>query len=168
MAHALVFFYGTLRTGLCNHRYVRHMEFVGPARTAQPLALFADHLPYLLGREATRAHLAQSSFARGLPPATGEVYAAQARDMAFLDDFEDHPYTYRREQIEVVLTQASEHHREGERLQAWCYLYPHPRGRLVPTGDYARWLVAVDDASACPRPAKADADAKPNTGSGRG
>ncbi|MFW5837384.1 MAG: gamma-glutamylcyclotransferase family protein [Desulfovibrionaceae bacterium] len=115
----LVFVYGTLRRGGSNHRLIADSEFLGRARTASPYALYVGLYPFVV---------------KQLPvsPIRGEVYRVDHATIERLDELEDHPEVYCREEADVVLD-------DGSRLRAWLYFHPHLEGRRVPGGDYANW-----------------------------
>ena len=111
-----VFVYGTLRKGSSNHDFMRTARFVGKAKTALPYALYLGEYPYVYKHEP-------------LCPITGEVYAVDQNTLARLDDLEEHPSVYRREQTAVRLE-------SGEELLCWLYFYPRQEGLLCASGDY--------------------------------
>jgi gamma-glutamylcyclotransferase (GGCT)/AIG2-like uncharacterized protein YtfP len=59
----------------------------------------------------------------------GEVYAVDDAILSALDDLEDHPHEYCREQVEIELN-------SGETVTAWLYFHPKPAGKLVESGDF--------------------------------
>jgi len=118
--HHPVFVYGTLRQGLSNHHLLAAARCVGPAQTRHRYALYVDSYPKVVAQEAVAA-------------IHGEVYLVDGYTLALLDDLEDHPFTYRRQQVPVLLA-------DGEEIMAWLYFHPQPSGVLVPTGDLAACL----------------------------
>ncbi|PAW67542.1 MAG: hypothetical protein B9S34_05065 [Opitutia bacterium Tous-C1TDCM] len=94
---ALLFVYGTLKRGCCNHRHLAGQRFVGPARTVPGFTL------YDLGGYP------------GLAPApedttgvAGEIWAVDAAALARLDAFEGvHEGLYRRDRIALSLPAAA-------------------------------------------------------------
>ena len=118
--HHLIFVYGTLLRGLSNHAILAQARFLGTARTKEPYALYVDTYPKVIRDEP-------------VSPVTGELYLVDGPTLALLDDLEDHPFMYRREQIAVIMD-------DGEETLAWLYFHPQPGGRLVAGGDLSRWL----------------------------
>ncbi|MCP4372294.1 MAG: gamma-glutamylcyclotransferase, partial [Deltaproteobacteria bacterium] len=59
-----------------------------------------------------------------------EVYEVDLPTLALLDELEDHPHRYIREQVSVIL-------KNGQEMSAWVYFYPRKIGVLEPCGDYA-------------------------------
>jgi gamma-glutamylcyclotransferase (GGCT)/AIG2-like uncharacterized protein YtfP len=114
-----VFVYGTLRRGASNHELIRRSPCSGLGRTVEPYALYVGRYPYAVRRERTIR-------------IRGEVYRVDVETMARLDELEQHPEVYRREQVDIELD-------GGEILQAWLYFYPAPEGEPLPSGDYADW-----------------------------
>jgi len=116
----LVFVYGTLRRGLPNHHLLAQARCLGPAQTRDRYALYLDSYPKVVPHEAVAA-------------IQGEVYLIDSYTLALLDDLEDHPFQYRRQQIPVILE-------DGDEILAWIYFHPEPGGLLVPDGDLLAWL----------------------------
>lgn len=117
---ALVFVYGTLRKGGKYHAALQDAIFLGMAQTQEYYALY-------------RAEYARLVKHASVSPITGEVYGVNPSTLARLDEIEDHPAIYRREQVPVILA-------DGQQLLAWVYFYPQPVGILEPCGDYAQHL----------------------------
>ncbi len=91
------------------------------AETQQKYALYLAEFPYLSkGEQVSRI--------------TGEVYEVDMPTLAVLDELEDHPVWYIREQVPVILE-------DGQQISTWVYFYPEPNGALEPCGDYAKSLV---------------------------
>jgi gamma-glutamylcyclotransferase (GGCT)/AIG2-like uncharacterized protein YtfP len=59
----------------------------------------------------------------------GEVYEVDDAILSDLDELEDHPHEYRREQAEIELD-------SGETVTAWLYFHPAPEGALAKSGDF--------------------------------
>ncbi len=116
----LVFVYGTLLRGLSNHTILAQARFLGAARTKELYALYMDTFPKVIRDEP-------------VSPVVGELYLVDGPTMALLDDLEDHPFEYRREQILVIMD-------DGEETLAWIYFHPQPGGYLVAGGDLLGWL----------------------------
>jgi gamma-glutamylaminecyclotransferase len=116
----LVFVYGTLLRGLSNHALLSQARFLGTATTKESYALYVDYYPKVIRNEAV------STIA-------GELYLVDGPTLARLDDLEDHPFMYRREQVPVIMD-------DGEEVQAWLYFYPQPGGYLLEGGDLLGWL----------------------------
>jgi gamma-glutamylaminecyclotransferase len=113
----LVFVYGSLRAGSWYHEaYLCGAELLGRARTVDKHAMYFSYVPYVYKNEPVSR-------------IRGEVYAVAGPRLARLDELEDHPTVYRREEVEVELD-------NGKRVQAWMYFYPERPGRLIPSGDF--------------------------------
>ncbi len=85
--------------------------FWGQARTKNPYALYLDYFPKVIRDEA-------------VSPIVGELYLVDGPTLALLDDLEDHPFEYRREQVAVIMD-------DGAETPAWIYFHPRPGGYLV-------------------------------------
>lgn len=116
----LVFVYGTLRQGLPNHHLLAGARFLGSARTKHRYALYVEYFPKVVADEAVTS-------------IQGELYLVDSYTLALLDDLEDHPFVYRREQVPVLMD-------DGAETLAWLYFHPEAGGLLVPDGDLAAWL----------------------------
>jgi gamma-glutamylaminecyclotransferase len=124
----LVFVYGTLLQGLSNHTLLDQARFLGQARTKRSYALYVDYFPKVIRDEA-------------LSSIVGELYLVDGPTLALLDDLEDHPFEYRREQVVVIMD-------DGAETPAWIYFHPRPGGYLVTGGDLRAWLRGQADFSA--------------------
>ncbi|EEX93399.1 hypothetical protein VIOR3934_12907 [Vibrio orientalis CIP 102891 = ATCC 33934] len=93
----LVFVYGTLRHGECNHHLLSQAQWLGKHTTLPIYSL------YDLG--------AYPAVIEGHSAIIGEVYLVDEETLAQMDLLEDVPVTYRREPIETTFG------------QAWIYLY---------------------------------------------
>jgi gamma-glutamylaminecyclotransferase len=124
----LVFVYGTLLQGLSNHTLLAQARFLGQARTKRSYALYVDYFPKVIRDEAVSSIV-------------GELYLVDGPALALLDDLEDHPFEYRREQVPVIMD-------DGEEVQAWLYFHPKPGGYLVAGGNLWGWLREQPDFSA--------------------
>jgi gamma-glutamylcyclotransferase (GGCT)/AIG2-like uncharacterized protein YtfP len=114
----LIFVYGTLRRGFCNHHLLRRGEFVGTGETVPRLVMHvAGGVPFASDAEAAY-------------PLRGEVYAVDRVTLAELDRLEDHPNWYVRTPIGVRLD-------DGTTLAAEIYLCRRPQGARADVGDFA-------------------------------
>ena len=113
----LLFVYGTLRCGFCNHFLLHGATFYGLARSREKYALFVEGIPYVSRAEAVSRIV-------------GEVFQVDEETLEQVDRLEGHPHWYRREEIEVTLA-------DGSNVWAWMYFNESPRGRLIESGDYA-------------------------------
>jgi gamma-glutamylaminecyclotransferase len=116
----LVFVYGTLLRGLSNHALLTEARFLETARTKALYALYVDYFPKVIRDEP-------------VSPITGELYLVDGPTLARLDDLEDHPFEYRREQVPVIMD-------DGEETRAWIYFHLRPGGFLVAGGDLLAWV----------------------------
>ena len=82
----LVFVYGSLLRGECNHRYLNGARFLGEARTEAEF--FLVDLGGFPG-------MAQG----GCDAIDGELYAIDASCLLVLDELEDHPEYFRRSEV---------------------------------------------------------------------
>ena len=121
----LVFVYGTLLQGLSNHVILAQARFLGTARTKELYALYMDAFPKVIRDEPVSSIV-------------GEIYLVDGPTLAWLDDLEDHPFQYRREQVLVIMD-------DGEETLAWIYFHPQPGGFLVAGGDLLAWLREQQD-----------------------
>lgn len=113
----LIFVYGTLRQGQCNHRFfLDRSKFLGMAKTKKRYALYGDGVPCL-------------SRIKAVSQVTGEVYSVDDATLLNLDQLEGHPDMYKREQAEVIL-------QDGTEIIAWVYFCDTPRGDLIESGDF--------------------------------
>lgn len=124
----LVFVYGTLLRGLSNHTLLAQARFLGPARTKLRYALYLNAFPRVIRNEP-------------VSPIVGELYLVDGPTLALLDDLEDHPFEYRREQVAVRMD-------DDEEVSAWLYFHPEPGGFLVIEGDLLAWLQEASDREA--------------------
>jgi gamma-glutamylaminecyclotransferase len=118
--HYLVFVYGTLLRGLSNHALLAEARFLGAAKTKELYALYVDYFPKVVREEP-------------VSPIAGELYLVDGPTLARLDDLEDHPFEYRREQVPVMMD-------DGAETPAWIYFHPRPGGFLVAGGDILAWV----------------------------
>jgi gamma-glutamylaminecyclotransferase len=116
----LVFVYGTLRKGGKYNAALRDAIFLGSAQTQEQYALYRAEYARLVKQES-------------VSPITGEVYQVNPSTLSYLDEIEEHPDVYCREQVQVILE-------NGQQVWAWVYFYPQPIGILEPSGDYAQHL----------------------------
>lgn len=117
-----VFVYGTLLSGLGNHRLLSNSLLIDRATTEDSYVLVANSIPYLLDEE-------------GKSYVCGEVYEVDERTLDNLDGLEGHPNWYNRRIINVVTEQ-------GDRLKAWAYFMPkRPSGAtVIETGSYKDYV----------------------------
>lgn len=116
----LVFVYGTLQRGFSNHHILSQARFLGPARSRDEYALYVEYFPKVIPHERVSV-------------IHGELYLVDDYTLALLDDLEDHPFLYRREQIPVITD-------DGSETLAWIYFHPEASGQLVASGDLKAWL----------------------------
>lgn len=101
----LLFIYGTLKRGCCNHHRLAGQSYVGPARTLPGFTL------YDLG--GYPGIVAAGSDAPGV---VGEVWSVDAHGLSALDAFEGVPEgLYRREKI------ALQSPNDGQQIDAYVY-----------------------------------------------
>lgn len=112
----LVFVYGTLRKGECNHHFLENSQFLGGCQSAQ------DYRLYDLG--------AYPAVSAGNQAINGEVYLIDEVTLQALDKLEDVPVEYRRETIETPFG------------QAWIYLY-QDSSKLVQEIESGDWCQRV-------------------------
>jgi gamma-glutamylaminecyclotransferase len=123
--HHLVFVYGTLLRGSSNHALLAPARFLGAASTKESYALYVDYYPKVIRDEP-------------VSPIAGELYLVDGTTLALLDDLEDHPFEYRREQVRVRMD-------DDEEVWAWIYFHPEPGGTLLEGGDLSAWLQEQHD-----------------------
>lgn len=106
----LVFVYGSLKRGLCNHHFLQHGQFMGEWKTDAIYALVD------LG--------AYPGLVSGQRSIVGEVFAVDDATLAQLDLLEGVPDFYQR------------HRQDTPWGQAWIYIYqnqpPNPPGKPWP------------------------------------
>ncbi len=95
---------------------MRTTRFLGNGKTTVPFALYLGEYPYVYKAEA---HC----------PIIGEVYAVDTPTLHLLDELEEHPAVYYREQTEIELE-------SGNRLTCWLYFYPRQEGYRCSSGDF--------------------------------
>lgn len=113
----LVFVYGTLRRGECNHHYLSGARWLGIHRT-DPCYTLLDLGEY------------PAMISSGKTAIVGEVYAINDFLMARLDWLEDYPEEYIRERIPTPYG------------LAWIYIYRHPTANVpvIASGDWRNKL----------------------------
>jgi gamma-glutamylcyclotransferase (GGCT)/AIG2-like uncharacterized protein YtfP len=110
-----VFVYGSLLSGLGNHRVIAHAPFLGTARTLRRYTLVSlGAFPGLLEGGHTAIH--------------GELYAVNDETLAVLDRFEGHPGFYVRMPIALA-----------RRRPAHAYLLPASRAKRCPAIESGDW-----------------------------
>ncbi|KAH8346312.1 hypothetical protein KR084_001777, partial [Drosophila pseudotakahashii] len=110
-ARRVVFVYGTLKRGEPNHHWLTKKEngeakFLGRGTTAVKFPLVVGtryNIPFLLARPGEGNHI------------EGEVYEVNQAMFAKLDELEDYPAYYDREE-QAILTE------QNETIQCWLYL----------------------------------------------
>lgn len=111
----LVFVYGTLRKGHCNHHLLRDANCYGIGNTENCYAMYLKNgYPYITSSES-RYLIA------------GELYSVDDEIFASLDKFEGHPRFYERRDVPVIVG--------GVRYVAWIY-FRDPPGILLQNGDF--------------------------------
>lgn len=128
-----VFVYGSLLSGLHNHRLLEGARFLGEART-RPLYTMTN-----LGAYPSVAHGGKTSI-------LGEVWEVSAGQRARLDRLEGHPRFYTRSYVHLV----GEPHRRHW-VEAYFLDEPQHRShREVRSGDWRQEVKASRDALARP------------------
>jgi len=98
-----VFVYGTLKQGHGNHFLLNDSEFIGNVVTEDNYLMLEQGLPFLIKDSvhecSTQAH--------------GELYSVTDEKLSELDDFEGHPWFYKRELVWVSMADSVYH--------AWVY-----------------------------------------------
>jgi gamma-glutamylaminecyclotransferase len=114
-ASSLVFVYGTLLSGEANHGLLARARLVAATRTQAEFALYdLGAFPGLV--------------AGGGDVVTGELYEIDDATFAALDDLEDYPRYYQRQQILLA-----------NGATAWTYLLSPAQvaeGAVIPSGDW--------------------------------
>ena len=111
----LIFVYGTLRKGHCNHHLLKDAHCYGVGSSEASYAMYLKNgYPYITSSEARY-------------PIVGELYSVDDDTLAQLDKFEGHPRYYERREIPVIMRE--------ERYDAWMY-FRDPPGVLMQCGDY--------------------------------
>ena len=110
----LLFVYGTLRRGECNHHLLEHAQLLGNHETLPEYTL------YDLG--------AYPAVIEGHSSILGEVYLIDDTTLKAVDRLEDVPVEYRREQIETPFG------------LAWIYLYQDVSqlSEMISSGDWCQ------------------------------
>lgn len=111
----LVFVYGTLRKGHCNHHLLKDAYFHGIGATESFYAMYLKNgYPYVTSSESRY-------------PIVGELYSVDDGTLVALDKFEGHPRHYERREQPVIVGETS--------YIAWIY-FRDPPGLLMQHGDY--------------------------------
>jgi gamma-glutamylcyclotransferase (GGCT)/AIG2-like uncharacterized protein YtfP len=117
-----IFVYGTLKRGFRNHLLLHDSEYLGEATTAERYTMtVADGIPFV-NRNEQLSHI------------HGEVYSVTKNTFDKLDELEEHPVRYKREEVEIHL------HQEKGRplpLTAWIYLKSQ-KGTVISTGTFTK------------------------------
>ena len=112
--HHLVFVYGTLLRGSEQPCPVSSGAIFGGGQDQRVYALYVDYYPKVIRDEP-------------VSPIAGELYLVDGTTLALLDDLEDHPFEYRREQVRVRMD-------DDEEVWAWIYFHPAARGLFAGGG----------------------------------
>jgi gamma-glutamylaminecyclotransferase len=111
-----IFVYGTLKRNKQFNYIMKRAKFIGEAETIEKYALYFDHIPYMVKNEK-------------ISNVKGEVYEVTSDLLKLIDDFEEHPDYYKREEIRVKLE-------NGDIISVWAYLFPEKRGNLIESGEF--------------------------------
>jgi len=117
-----IFVYGTLKRGFRNHHLLHDSEYLGKATTAEPYIMtVVEGIPFV-SRDEQLSHI------------HGEVYSVTKITLDKLDELEEHPVWYKREEVEIHL-----HQENGAPLPltAWMYLKSQ-KGTVITTGTFTR------------------------------
>ncbi len=111
----LVFVYGSLLSGMHNHRVLDGARLVGSGRTPPRFTLRdLGAFPALV--------------AGGNTAVAGEIYAVDGEILERLDRLEEHPVHYRREPVQLE---------DGPIAYAYIYVArPREHARAIPSGDW--------------------------------
>lgn len=118
----LVAVYGTLRQGRRWNYLLAESLYLGLGWTEERFALYLAEYPCVDPHQE-------------VSPIRVDVYQVSSETLVCLDELEEHPLVYVREEITVLLDQVGD--RANEPVKAWLYFYPHATGRLIAHGDYA-------------------------------
>lgn len=118
----LVFVYGTLKKSYGNSDFLQNTKFVGPAKTIEPMYLFAYGIPVVSD------FCYNNDYEIDPLPINGEVYTVTKRQMAWLDALEGHPDAYKRTITQVKL-------KTGEEIEAWIYKMDDAFGSYNPNDE---------------------------------
>lgn len=120
----LVAVYGTLRQGRRWNYLLAESVYLGLGWTEERFALYLAEYPCVdPHQEVSQIRV--------------DVYQVSPETLACLDELEEHPLVYVREEISVLLDQSDQSDLGNEPVKAWLYFYPHATGRLIAHGDYA-------------------------------
>ncbi len=118
----LVAVYGTLRQGRRWNYLLAESLYLGLGWTEERFALYLAEYPCVDPHQE-------------VSPIRVDVYQVSSETLVCLDELEEHPLVYVREEITVLLDRVGD--RANEPVKAWLYFYPHATGRLIAHGDYA-------------------------------
>ncbi len=111
----LIFVYGSLRNGHCNHHLLKDAYCFGIGSTEGSFAMYlVSGYPYVTASESRY-------------PIVGELYGIDDDTLKLLDRMEGHPRYYERREIPVLV--------EEKRYIAWLY-FRDPPGVLMHSGDF--------------------------------
>lgn len=117
-----VFVYGSLRSGMHNHRVMGQSELLAEANLTGFEMYQVSSFPAIVAGEGC---------------VKGELYLVDGATLDRLDRLEGHPHMYKRRLVTV---------QSGDVLaQAWVYVWQRPVDRLapVPGGDWVRHYATV-------------------------
>ena len=112
-----LFVYGTLKKNCKGHHLLYRAKFIDYAVTSDKYALFLDEYPLVVKqRKVSKIH--------------GEVYLIDENLLRLIDEYEEHPFEYKREKIPVFLKG------QKKRITAWIYFYREEKGKLITSGEF--------------------------------
>ncbi|NPA54299.1 MAG: gamma-glutamylcyclotransferase [Aquificae bacterium] len=107
----IVFVYGTLKKGFCNHYYLRKARFLGSGRTKEKYKMTVSDIPFVSKKEK-------------ISYIYGGIYEIDEETLKNLDILEEHPSFYKREKIKVLLNNKKE-------IEAWIYFNEVLEGKIL-------------------------------------
>jgi gamma-glutamylcyclotransferase (GGCT)/AIG2-like uncharacterized protein YtfP len=111
----LIFVYGTLRKGHCNHHLLKDAYCYGIGSSEASYAMYLKNgYPYITSSESRYSIV-------------GELYSVDDDTLSQLDRFEGHPRYYERREKPVIVGES--------RYIAWMY-FRDPPGVLMQRGDF--------------------------------
>jgi len=113
------FVYGSLLSGLVNHRWLGDATLVdGDARTVDAFVMVYGGEGANFGVVEGYPYVVDVDVDRPRGPVVGEVYEVSEKTLDTLDTFEEHPREYRRRLVAV----------DGHEDPAWLYVYEEADG----------------------------------------